>query len=108
MTGNVSAARLTEAEREGLIEAVQDGNEVEYVEALIASRLSRAEAAIRRGPWGPGMPNGMHREAIEACARIVERIGTPTSPDTCDCDGDAKTGHDYGCPALLTPERISS
>ena len=36
-----NGARLTEAEREDLIEAIQAGNEVEYVEALIADRLTR-------------------------------------------------------------------
>lgn len=34
-------ATLTEREREGLIEAIQAGNEVEFVESLIATRLAR-------------------------------------------------------------------
>jgi hypothetical protein len=38
--------KLSESEREGLIEAVQAGNEVEYVESVIYQRLSDLRDSI--------------------------------------------------------------
>lgn len=36
-----------------------------------AAERERIAQAIEAGPWGRGMPNGMHMEAIRACARIA-------------------------------------
>lgn len=52
---------LTEAEREGLIEAVQAGTEAEWVEAILSARLAKVEA----------LANGWER----CSARIREATG---------------------------------
>lgn len=41
------------------------------IAAAKAAERERIALAIETGPWGRGMPNGMHKEAIRACARIV-------------------------------------
>jgi hypothetical protein len=45
------------------------------------SHKEQIARAIEAGPWGRGMPNAMHQEAIRACARIARTVSISTESE---------------------------